>query len=321
MHSLAKDTQVQATSSHTYTANFPAHWCIGNVPHGGFVTSCFQQVADLHFKTTLSKQNQPHNMTMHLSFLRRTEVGPATFKVVDSKLGLRTSIIHITLIQQNREEVVAYITNTNLSEESGPSFPTSFTLTPPSPKVDLHLLEAGKDANWAESEMQPFTEFRKAVSNVRFFFPRQGQTHASTMDQWLRFTSGERFTNESLGFVVDMFPQMIENYRFPGKDPYAADMSRRPDQKEHTTAVRQAPFWYPTVLLNLDVKKALPERGVEWLFARTSAKQIKNGRYDVEVLVYDGEGDLVAISNHVVLVVEAARNLAKRKDTPQKGKL
>ena len=79
------------------------------MPHGGFVTSCFQQVATLHFKTTLARQDQPHTMSMHLSFLRRTEVGPAVFKVLDVKLGARTSIVHITLSQQDREEVVAYV--------------------------------------------------------------------------------------------------------------------------------------------------------------------------------------------------------------------
>lgn len=71
-------------------------------------------------------------------------------------------------------------------------------------------------------------------------------------------------------------------------------------------------FWYPTVLLNLDVKKALPKEGVEWLFSRTTAKQVKNGRMDLEIVVLDAEGQIVAISNHIALAVDSQRNLAKR---------
>lgn len=60
------------------------------------------------------------------------------------------------------------------------------------------------------------------------------------------------------------------------------------------------------------MKKALPMEGVKWLFIRVRAKQIKNGRYDLEVILMDEHNDLVALSHHVCLAVPAARNLAKR---------
>lgn len=83
-----------------------------------------------------------------------------------------------------------------------------------------------------------------------------------------------------------------------------------PDGKKGKTA--QA-YWYPTLLLNLEVKKALPEEGVEWLFLRVRAKQIKNGRMDLEVIVLDGDGDLVLLSHHVCFILGAERNLAARR--------
>lgn len=192
MASLAEDSKVQATDSHTYIANFPLAWCIGTgitaqlssnptnptnphpVPHGGFVSACFQQVASLHFKTTLSKQNLPHALSMHLSYLRRTEVGPATFKVVDAKLGARTSTIHVTLVQGNREEVVAYITHTNMATEEGVTYPTCWALSPRAPAVSLKALAEGNDDNFAESMLQPFLEFRKAGRECSLMLPYQG---------------------------------------------------------------------------------------------------------------------------------------------------
>lgn len=101
-----------------------------------------------------------------------------------------------------------------------------------------------------------------------------------------------------------MFPQVIETL--------VVDDFYTPGMMTEDKIKRVKGFWYPTVLLNLDFKKALPEEGVEWLFARVRAKQVKNGRYDLEVIIMDENGELVALSNHVVMVMNASRNLANR---------
>lgn len=65
--------------------------------------------------------------------------------------------------------------------------------------------------------------------------------------------------------------------------------------------------------MSLDVKKALPAEGEEWLRLRVSAKVLRNGRYDAEVIVFDVKGDIVALSNHVALAVDIERNYSKGK--------
>lgn len=108
------------------------------VPHGGYVTTVFQRVVSHHFSTTLAKQNQPHTITLHLDFLRRTQIGLATFKVKDIKLGRQTSVVHVTLLQDNREEVVGYITNSNIATEQGVSFSTAWSLSPKPKLADVN---------------------------------------------------------------------------------------------------------------------------------------------------------------------------------------
>lgn len=285
------------------------------VPHGGYITSCFLQVAKTHFSKTLSGQNQPHTITLHLEFVRRTEVGPATFKVRDVKVGRLTSTIHVSLFQNGREEVMGNLTNSNIPREDGPSYDTRWRLEPPpvplsgsgSGSGSTASLAAGSDPGWREQKDMPFADFRKASNNVRFFFPAQGQPAPGIADQWVAFSNGERFTDASLGLVADMFPQIPESFR-ARSDPYAVGGT-------DSAAARKkgaAKFWYPTLLLNLDIKKALPDDGVDWLFVRTRAKQIKNGRYDLEVVVMDEVGDIVALSHHVCMILPAARNLAAR---------
>ncbi|MCJ1251486.1 hypothetical protein MMC30_008720 [Trapelia coarctata] len=298
--SFAEAIKVEAIDSYTYTGYFPDQWCIGSVPHGGYVTSTILSVASLHFRTTLSSQNQPHTLTLHLTFLRRTSTGRATFKVKDVKLGRQTSTIHITLTQgDSRDKVVGYITHSNISLETGVTLPTNWELHPAPYPANVKKLQDGTDPHWRLLEQMPFAAFRKASTNVQFYFPQKGQQGKSLTDEWIRFSNGEKFTTESIGYVADTFPQIVEAYR-DDRSVQPADGRKWPS------------FWYPTILLNLEIKKVLPPEGVEWLFVRVQAKQIKNGRMDLEVVILDAEGDLVALSQHVSLVVGAERNIAGR---------
>ncbi|KAF1984506.1 hypothetical protein K402DRAFT_455688 [Aulographum hederae CBS 113979] len=300
MSSFEDATRIEALDGHTYSADFKDDWCIGSVPNGGYVTSCFMRVVSLYFGSTLRAQNQPHTITLHLEFLRRTEVGPATFKVKDVKLGRATSIVHVTLSQAGREEVVGYITNSNLDTETGVTFETGWALHPPPQAADVQKMKAGKDDNWEEWDSVPFASFRKASQRVRWFLPRQGQPSKSMSDEWLTFRSGESFTNESIGFISDMFQQVVENYKKKGE---------------------KVAYWYPTLLLNLDIKKAMPPEGLEFVFLRARSKKIKNGRLDLEITILDETGDVIALSNHVSMVLGAERNLAQRRKTDGSSKI
>ncbi|KAK5173384.1 uncharacterized protein LTR77_002065 [Saxophila tyrrhenica] len=319
---FAAATACEQVDSHTYRADFAPDWVIGTVPHGGYVTACFLTVVRKHFDTTLKKQNQPHTIASHLDFLRRTQTGPATFIVKDVKLGRQTTIVHVTLSQEDREEVVGYFTNSNIRTEAGVTYSTNWQLHPqPLPVPDFAALEAGTDPNWGERKEWPFSEFRKAASKIRSWFPRQGQHSPACLDIWFQFRDpGSRFTNESLGFILDTFPQILEQYTLDGLDPYSVDFEKRYSQEEQKRIMNhKARMWYPTLLLNLEIKKALPEEGVKWLFIRLQAKSIKNGRYDLEVLAMDPEGDLVAVSNHVCFAVGSERNMAARRKVDEGG--
>ena len=289
------------------------------------MTSCILSAVRLHFSTTHSSLNQPHTLTLYLTFLRRTSTGPATVTIHDSKLGRRTSTIHVSLTQgtDKREEVVGYITNSNISTESGLTLPTNWSLHPAPFPADIAKLRSDNDELWKLQDQIPFAAFRKASQYLKFWLPRKIQLERSLIDEWICFANGERFTMDSLGFVVDMWPQVAEQFR-PEEDGNSsaadANLGMAPSGEDKVGAVeaklkknKWARFWYPTLLLNLEVKKALPPEGVEWLFVRVRAKQMQNGRADLEVVVLDEYGDIVALSQHVQLILSAERNMAPRK--------
>ncbi len=78
------------------------------------------------------------------------------------------------------------------------------------------------------------------------------------------------------------------------------------------TSIDLSHFWFPTLVLNIEIKKLLPPEGVEWLFVRVRSKQVRNGRMDLEAVVLDVEGDIVALSSPVALLLSEEWNLRGR---------
>lgn len=203
--------------------------------------------------------------------------------------------------------MAAYLTNRSIAAEKGISLPTGWSLQPKLPLVaDFSKLLAHKDPEWGPLDLV-IQRRVTAVKQLRFFYNRAAFAKSganSTFDLWVCTSNGEPFKAPSLGFAVDCTAAFIPELQRPRTmdDPPVAG-------GEFT---RKTALWYPTLAMNLEVKKALPEEGERWLFVRTSAKQIYNGRFDVEVIVFDRTGDLVALSHHVAMVVNSEKNTAKR---------
>jgi Thioesterase-like superfamily len=332
--SFSDTALIKPLSSHIYETPLKDSWSIGAVPNGGYISSLFLLIARQHMSLNHHSLNQPLPINLHLQFLRRTSSSlPATFTVTDQKLGSRITNLHITISQRNgkngsnRDNVQGYITMSNLSTESGLTLPTSFSLHPPALPANLpHLLTHSTDEEWM---LQPtglsFPKFRKAANNIRVYLPhpdRHSRTRNGYLDEWVRFhPEGRRgrWTNDALGYVVDMFPQIVEEYLdAQEQNKILSEEEEKKDEEVKTGSAPQARpksarFWYPTLVLNLDVKKALPQPdGVEWLFVRVGAKVIRNGRMDLEILVLDESGEVVAISTHAGLIMGTERNMAGR---------
>jgi hypothetical protein len=106
--------------------------------------------------------------------------------------------------------------------------------------------------------------------------------------------------NDSLGYVADMFPLLLESFMPDGN---------REELK----------FWTATLSLSLEVKKLISSHlnqdgwgTAQWLFLRAQTKCVQNGRLDIEMTILDAKGDLVASGSEVALALDASRNTAPR---------
>lgn len=288
-----------------------------SVPNGGYVASVFLAVARTH----LLSRNQPHTISAHWSYVNRTEAGRALIRVSNTKIGRGTSVLHIILHQygllaeapfispDSPAQVVAYITNGNLSSETGVTLPTQWTLDHQPPEIDLAKVVTGDDPNWEKTYL-PLMKKVPMLHHVEYYSRRGGHVLPTTHDYWIRFAVGDGFTPTSLGFVADVGPPLIiESFR-PSEPNAPIPLGGFAFNKG---------FWYPTLTMTLDVRRELPEEGVNWLRLRVTAKEVRNGRYDAEVVMFDEAGDLVALSNHVSMAIDIERNYAERNST--KGKI
>ncbi|KAG5301421.1 hypothetical protein I7I48_01420 [Histoplasma ohiense] len=310
--------KITSLSSHTYSADLASQWSVGSAPNGGYITAIFYRLATTHFQNTHRTQHssQPMPISMQLTFIRRSSIGSALLTVRDVKLGLRTSTIHVTLSQLDSstlpvkqiDRVTGYITISDPISEVGVSTPCSWKLYPPPPDSKPPQLSNGRpvqNSPWKKTIMKE-PDFRRASNNSEFWEPVDPclDKQRGISDQWGRLRPQGpkgglgRWTNEALAYLVDIFPVALEMIESATVD----EMGSPP------------PFWFPTIALNVDFKKFLPKDGVEWLYSRIITKSVRNGRIDIEVIVMDEGGDIVALATQVGLVLGSNRNTGEKRE-------
>jgi hypothetical protein len=254
-------------------------------------------------------------VSTQLQYVNRTQIGGATIIIEAVKSGRSTSTFHAALVQGSGKCVFGYFVCVAPTID-GLTLATGWQLLPPPPPIDVERVAKGLDPNWSSEACRiqishlASLGFVRAVEGAFESYYRRQPARKGVEDAWIRLKSNERFTNATLPLVADAKPYVVEGWRpLPGDESGEAPFSGN------------EAFWYPRLVMNLDVKKSLPKEGVEWLFIRTEARKIDQGRLDLQVHILDEEGDLVALASHINLVLSASQNLATKKSKKSKGKL
>lgn len=216
------------------------------------------------------------------------------------------------------------------------------TLSPNVPAVDFGLLLQHKDPTWTFFTL-PYQD-PKYLSNCIFAMQKEPCPDRSITQQWLGLSNpAERWKTDMLPIACDMYVPALENF-YEGSDrsiqafarqsvEFAAAVKRRDEREEGadgTEPVHRAseewkpPRWYTTVNMSVDVKRALPEEGVDWLFTRMKTNEVVDGRLDVQAMIFDEQGRLVALASYVWVVVETeglAAGRAKKEGGAGKSKM
>ena len=251
----------------------------------------------LYFQTHHAKLDQPDLITLHAEFLSRTVIGPAQVTITDLKLGRQFSTVRAQLFQGPEGTTPALclettITQGNMKSEAargGVNLPTRLVVA----KSDIPKRDTCVERKDPPLLFVRRTAFAKAIFMLPHDTNELGASATlgpSIREQWIRWRNdtggpnGEGFSISSLPFLADTFIPLPEAYGLTGN-------------------------WFPTMCLGIEVKKAPPtEKGWEWLFMRIEMRVVKYGRNDIDVVIMDEEGEIVALSRHTALIVSFERN-------------
>jgi hypothetical protein len=305
---LSQGILVTPTSPNTYTGHVSPDFCYASAlalptAHGGYIGSIILQAIRTHFQTIHPTLNQPDPFTSHFRFLEASNSGPISILITDTKLSKNTSTVHFTASQNEVVKVVGYATQFNASARlnTGFSFATPPLLDPLPAAVDFAKLNSNTDPNWIVHSMPYHANHKvKSQTQCRYALPRHGMPSAAVSDGWIApIQPGEKFANISLGWLADQWPQGVPDYRPKGKggrETYGLLNTPK--------GIWRTNMWYPTLTMDVELKKPLPEEGAEWVFVRSRARVIRDGRMGLEVWVFDMGLEVVAVSHHVCFVIE-----------------
>lgn len=215
--------------------------------------------------------------------------------------------------------------NTNRLKTAGLTLPTGYSPTPPPPQIDFAKLLTDSDPNYIRYQIPWRPKIKNsALTNVTFAFLRTAPADRAVREQWISpALPTEVWKTPMLGLLIDHCVPPPENF-FP-ESPHGAQASAdrsaewARDGMPSVHPEWAAPRFYMTVNMGIEVKKNLPEEGVKWLFTRFRMKGVRDGRFDLGCEIWDGEGELVAVSQQAWVVVEVDGEMAKK--TGPGGKL
>ncbi|KAL9090810.1 MAG: hypothetical protein Q9159_001751 [Coniocarpon cinnabarinum] len=314
----------------------------GGSANGGFCVSQLLTALKIQFCTTLKHLGQPDTYCVQVSFMSRVPDGEALIKFGQLAPGRLFSFIQFAIFVRGKNAVTGQACHTNLGLKVGQTLTISNVLHPRPAPADFDKMANNSDPYWIRFVL-PWdpSSLIKTFLHFERWIPRSAHP-LNYQEFWLRMLPhGLRITTEMLGSLVDAYPRTGENWRegSPGNHTsllahsyaqqqadillsssatVAAELVSASQHGKHGLSQEDDPgmarqgLAYPTIMMNLEIKKKLPADGVEWMYCRATTKSARGGRLDVDVVLMDECGDVVATSNQIGLMVDINTNQMRR---------
>ncbi|CCG83458.1 Putative uncharacterized protein [Taphrina deformans PYCC 5710] len=265
-----------------YQAELLRPWCIGAVPHGGYLLSVLLNAAKEHSKLLHKDLKQTDPIQMSVAFIVKAQVGSARVVVEELKIGRGYSNYRLSLQQQDEGGhwitcIHALIIMGSFAREVGPVIPTTSYYVPR--LEDCPEMEA------------VYSDFRAVAKNFKYWEPKDVKSPA-VENHWLEFKDGRPMDLLAMALITDLMTPL----------PLRVCDNER--------------GWYPTLSLDLQFKQA-PKPGGLYTYLQAESDSIHNGRFDITTRCFDADHKLIALARHSALMVSASRNLSKRSSRPK----
>jgi hypothetical protein len=273
-----------------------------------------------HFSTTLRELHQPHTFDSKMEFLRPLMLGNFICIIEDIKVGKQFTVTRITISQNGKMVMVGHATNMDMDLPAPKDVEIKLKLRPVPPPIDFDAVSRGSDPNWILYRRRYFPDaVLKSWTHVDKVLPINARSKTPLAEMWLRPANPKaRFTNYWLTFVADHWMRPGEGYvaesLYSNAGIVKAGMRQRNEgwydrrwdaafDLTHVSSGYEGARLWPTMNMSLEIRKLLPEAGLEWLFVRTEAKIVENRRTTTEIVIGDVDMEVFAINYQIGLVV------------------
>ncbi|KAF2000165.1 hypothetical protein P154DRAFT_599064 [Amniculicola lignicola CBS 123094] len=327
------------TQSNQRDVLLPEAICFGSTSSGGIVASAMSKHALLYAAQQPKLVRQKDIRSTHVQFYRPIfpAKGPVTMIVREISVGRAFSTLRVETFQGGMTKIAASsdILITDLSN-SGPSHSTGWDLHPPPTPVTISKLALEEDPNWASFHLAFNLRLPiRGFCYTKAYLPTVPPQHITYTESWV--TPGwncppagspdpgvptPRWTNELIEFLADLNIPIEANFHPNSQDVTGSVLNtlsvaalQHQNRKEGKLEWRKVPLSalglqthaesaiQATLSMTTEIKKRLPDEGVEWLYLRGECKSIENGRMDSELVMFDEGMGIVAVSYQVVVLI------------------
>ncbi|KAF2738062.1 hypothetical protein EJ04DRAFT_541502 [Polyplosphaeria fusca] len=329
----------------------PTNICFVATSSGGLVASIIAKHALNCVSRNPRTASQTDIRSSHVHFFRPIfpAKGPVTLKAYEVNLGKTWSTFRVEVLQGETAKIAASgdVLVTNLALP-GKTLNTNWELSPPPPLVDLSSLDTDSDPAWTLHHLPLDCQgLYTAPAYIKNYMPLSLMEGSPYIEHWMspgwdcsplgsrdpRLPEA-RWTNGLLQWAVDMTVPILGNFletehvrqknfnlarfRTVALKQRAARQAGRANWRQvdepggDSLDTLEESVIQTTLTMSTEIKRRLPDEGVRWLYVRSEAKSIQNGRLDVHVVLFDEKMRLVAISNQVAVVIPTVGKAAKK---------
>ncbi|KAI1108348.1 thioesterase-like superfamily-domain-containing protein [Nemania sp. NC0429] len=282
----------------TYVASWHLDWTVGAVLHGGCVAGVIHHVeTHLASDSAFKARNQPDVVNLHFEFLRPCVRRDSVITVTTVRMGSALSTLQLQLERDGQVRALALATAGNLDKVLGPSVSTAPIRTshpPPDPAPDFDgVLAHKRDDHWiaarVSGEIIPFSRFGDRID----------ATYVAMMTDMIPSLSDTLLRNRGLYDAHDVQRKSREwAERNPGV----------PAEIMNTAAeAMKSPTFNSTQTLDIEFTKKVPRVGLRFVFTRTAANVLREGRMSIDITICNKNVELVYTAHQLIIVLERER--------------
>lgn len=249
-------------------------WVIGQAPFGGHITSVILKASLLHFNN--KKNIDPASLDIH--FFKPNLINVPIVIKINTLKKANMNVIEIKLFQNNRLNILATGITTNYEKESQNGITR---ITDSSEYI-------------SRTKYVPFNKKTKSITHINGFnvvrnmdvgfINADHNPDKIEIDQYIRLEPLENWDIISLSMLADPiypFLQYVNNAK---------------------TA-----YWFPTITLSIQFFK-YPNPNTRWVRQIGRSRFMINSRAEIDIEVYDEEGNILLISRQMCLQLSWAQN-------------